>query len=206
MSRSIRGIYSREIVSPLIHMEAERDRQAIQQKRKANRLDDQLIKCKGVIGIDVEHKLVKVQKTDRLGITVYVEKKLQLHQLSAEEAIPPTINGIPTDVVEVVNLWGLWKPLQRSAADVMQSKEKATLQGTDVLVGGLSIRNQYMPGGGTLGIVLSSKGVPTALSCAHVMVYPDKSPRVGQGVIEPEVGKYPDDKIGKKSVTLLHQR
>ena len=145
-------------------MEAGRDRQAIQQKRTTNRLDEQLIKRKGVIGIDVGHKLVKGQKTDRLGITVYVEKKLQQHQLSAEEAIHPTINGIPTDVIEVVNRWGLWKPRIASDAKAPPSKGSATV-GTDPLVGGLSIANQYAPdAGGTLGIILTSKNAPTACS------------------------------------------
>ena len=59
---------------------------------------------------------MKGQKTDTLGITVYVKKTLQLQQLSAEEAIPPTISGIPTDVVECVNLWG---PGKRNAGRQM---------------------------------------------------------------------------------------
>ena len=180
------------------------ERQAILQKRKAHRLDDKLIKCKGVLGIDVEHKREKGQKTDKVGITVYVMKKLPHQKLSAIEAIPPTINGIPTDVVEVVNLWGLWNPSQRSSAQAMQSQQRATLQGTDVLVGGLSIRNEGLAGGGTLGIVLSSKGVPTALSCAHVMVNPNTSPRVGQTVIEPKNGKVPDDKMGAVSLYSIN--
>ena len=182
-------------------MEAGRDRQAIHQKRTTNRLDEQLIKCKGVIGIDVEHKRVNGQKTDTLGVTVYVEKKLPLQQLSADEAIPPTISDIPTDVVECVNLWGLWKPSKQMVADVkaQPSKGSATV-GTDPLVGGLSIANQYDHPGvfGTLGIILTSNYVPTALSCAHVMVDPEHPPRE-QGVTEPP-GNYPANSMGKVSL------
>lgn len=153
------------------------ERHAILQKRKALRLDEQLLRCKGVIGIDVENKRVNGKKTDRLCLKVYVKKKLQLQQLSAEEVIPPTINDIPTDVDECTYLWG---PSKRRAADV-DSLQADTLQGTDILEGGLSIGNQYDPVGyGTLGIVLSWKGAPTAVSCAHVMVDPKQSPEKAQ--------------------------
>ena len=68
--------------------------------------------------------------------------------------------------------------------------------------GGLSISNQYNLGRyGTLGIILTSNGAPTALSCVHVMVYPPPQP--GQGVIEPggpRGGTYPADGIGKVSI------
>ena len=76
------------------------DREAIQAIRKKNHLDDKLLKCKGAVGVDVEHKRVKGQKTDTLGITVYVKEKLDRKELSADEAVPEMIEGIPTDVVE----------------------------------------------------------------------------------------------------------
>lgn len=80
-------------------------KEAIQEIRTTNRLDDKLLKCKGVIGVDVDYKQVKGQKTDTLSITVYVKKKLVKEELSADEAVPEMIHGIPTDVVECPNVW-----------------------------------------------------------------------------------------------------
>ena len=71
-----------------------------------------------------------------------------------------------------------------------------------VLEGGQDISNQYNLGSfGTLGVVLLSKGVPTALSCAHVMV--SAPPSLGQGVIEPSGpngGTWPASSIGTVSL------
>lgn len=179
------------------------ERQEILRKRSELRLDERLKNYKGVVGIDVENKRLNRQKTDTLSIAVYVEKKLQTQQLSDDEAIPEMIEGIPTDVVEVNYLWGPAHISQPRAAYYESSEPKAmvTIQATDELVGGLSICNQYTPDYyGTLGIVLPSKGAPTALSCAHVMVHPP--PATGQGVMEPVLGTYPVDCIG--NVSLYH--
>jgi hypothetical protein len=174
------------------------DREAIQGIRTAKRLDDKLLECKGVVGVDVDYKQVKGQKTDAFSITVYVKKKIAKEELSVDEAVPAEIEGIPTDVVECSNVWPSQESLEmRADAQVTVKQEK-----TAVLEGGLSISNQYNLGSyGTLGIVLYSQNKPTALSCAHVMVSPPPQP--GQGVIEPggpQGGTYPADSIGKVSV------
>lgn len=172
-------------------------KEAIQEIRTTNRLDDKLLKCKGVIGVDVDYKQVKGQKTDTLSITVYVKKKLVKEELSADEAVPEMIHGIPTDVVECPNVWPSQASSEQMAEEVKTEQAK-----TPTLDGGLSISNQYNLGSyGTLGIILMSNGAPTALSCAHVMVYPPPQP--GQGVIEPggpKGGLYPADSIGNVSV------
>lgn len=176
-------------------VQAPMDRQEIQQIRKAQRLDKLLARYKGVVAIAVRNKEVRGQKTDRLCICVFVKNKLQLQQLSAEDVIPPTIACIPTDVIEGTLKWGPGKITPSAAA---QSKTGVTSAMTDVLVGGLSISNQYdLEHFGTLGIVLTSNGVNTALTCAHVAVNPHKQPTIGQEVIEPASGKYPADKMGK---------
>lgn len=76
------------------------DKAVIQEIRTKNRLDDELLKCKGVVGIVVGYKQVKGHETDTVGITVYVEEKLDEKELSTEEAIPKMICGIQTDVIE----------------------------------------------------------------------------------------------------------
>ena len=173
------------------------DREAIQGIRTTKRLDEKLLAYKGVIGVDVDYKRVGGQKTDTFSITVYVKKKISQEELSAEEAVPARIEGIPTDVVECPNVWPSKESAEQRASEVTTKQVK-----TETLEGGLSISNQYDLGGyGTLGIVLMVQKVPTALSCAHVMGYPPLQP--GQGVIEPggpQGGAYPADSIGVTSL------
>ena len=81
------------------------NREDIQKIRVEKDLDSKLLKYKGAIGVDVDYKQVKGQKTDKLGITVYVKKKLPQGELSVEDVIPAEIEGVPTDVVECPNVW-----------------------------------------------------------------------------------------------------
>ena len=141
--------------------------------------DDNLLKCKGAIGVDVDYKYIKSEKTDKLGITVYVKKKLTKEDLTADEAVPTEIEGVPTDVVECLNVW------------------PGTMAGDDPLAGGLSITSVTTGGTGTLGIIIPQGGTPVALSAAHVMV--SSLPGVGQTVIEPSNGNYPQNSIGTVS-------
>lgn len=178
------------------------NREQIQDIRMTNKLDAKLLKYKGVIGVDVDLKQVKGQKTDNYSITVYVKRKIAKDELSAEDAIPSEIEGIVTDIIECPNVWPSSEPAEQSAAEVKSKKPQ-----TGVLSGGLDISNQYNLGGyGTLGIVVLSNKVPTALSCAHVMLSPPPQP--GQGVIEPSGpngGTYPADSIGTVSAASYNQ-
>ena len=153
--------------------------------------DDKLLKCKGAIGVDVDYKRVKGEKKDKLCITVYVNKKFPMEELSADEAVPTEIEGVSTDVVECPNVW----PLPELSQQLQATAAKPT---TDPLVAGLSISNQNMLDSyGTLGIVFPFGGEPKAFSCAHVMV--SSLPGIGQAVIEPAGGRYPQDSIGTVS-------
>ena len=166
------------------------NRQEIQEIRTAINLDAKLLKYSGVIGVDVDYKQVKGQKTDKFGITVYVKKKLAENELSVSDIVPSKIEGIQTDLIECPNVWPSPEYTEQSAAQVQPR--------APVLFGGLSISNQFNPTyQGTLGIVILSNNVPTALSCAHIMLSPPAKP--GQGVMEPsgtQGGTYPKDSIG----------
>ena len=81
------------------------NKEQVQTIRTASRLDDKLLKYEGVIGVDVDYKRVKGQRTDKFSIIVYVKQKLPKEELSADETIPTEIEGIATDVVECSNVW-----------------------------------------------------------------------------------------------------
>jgi hypothetical protein len=64
------------------------------------RIEDELLSRPGVTGVDINEKITDGNPTGELAIVVYVEKKKPKSQLSAGEAIPAKIDGIPTDVKE----------------------------------------------------------------------------------------------------------
>ena len=64
------------------------------------RIEDELLAKPGVVGVDINEKVSDGKPTGELAIVVYVEKKKSRSQLSAGEAIPAKIDGIPTDVKE----------------------------------------------------------------------------------------------------------
>ena len=64
------------------------------------RIEDELLSRPGVTGVDINEKVSNGKPTGELSIVVYVEKKKPKSRLSAGEAIPAEIDGIPTDVKE----------------------------------------------------------------------------------------------------------
>ena len=66
-------------------------------RRIKEEVEGELLKRPGVTGVDVNYKVVGGHKTDRLAIRIYVEKK---RDVPKKEAIPETIGGVVTDVIE----------------------------------------------------------------------------------------------------------
>lgn len=65
------------------------------------RHEKELLAKKNVVGVGIGFKETAGRKTDRMSIVVMVEKKQPVTSLDAEDAIPPEIEGIPTDVKAV---------------------------------------------------------------------------------------------------------
>ena len=172
------------------------NREEIERISNQSHVWKKLLRCKGARLVCVEHKIVNGEKTDKLAISVHVEKKLSKEELSADDLVPEEIEGAPTDVVEQTGWWPSKESYEELAAQVHTKRPQA-----DFLAGGLSISNQHcLKGYGTLGIVVSLNKTPTALSCAHVMVHPPL--QSGQAVVEPGGplgGTFPADSIGTVS-------
>ena len=60
-------------------------------------VEEDLLRRPGVTGVDVGYKVVGGEKTDQLAIRIYVENK---GQFDPGDAIPPSIHGVPTDVLQ----------------------------------------------------------------------------------------------------------
>lgn len=66
-------------------------------ERVKRRVEQELMRRPGVTGVAVGHKESGGRSTGVPAIVVFVEHK---REVPAEEAIPPEIEGVPTDVVE----------------------------------------------------------------------------------------------------------
>jgi phosphoglycerate-specific signal transduction histidine kinase len=58
----------------------------------------ELLKRQGVTGVDIGYKYVNGKKTDEIAIRVLVEEKKK--DISKDEKIPETVDGIKTDVIQ----------------------------------------------------------------------------------------------------------
>jgi len=68
--------------------------------RDLNNLLGRILLLPNVLGVEVAPRQVGGEITDRLALRVTVTKKLPLAQIPADQLIPPSIFGMPTDVVE----------------------------------------------------------------------------------------------------------
>ena len=62
---------------------------------------DKLLQKQNVVGVAVGYKDANGEKTDELAVVVLVAEKKPLAALSAEDIVPPEVDGLRTDVVEV---------------------------------------------------------------------------------------------------------
>lgn len=65
-----------------------------------DRIEGDLLKLPGVTGVDIGEKHVEGRPTGELAIRVLVRSKKAPNTIPATELIPPTIEGVPTDVIE----------------------------------------------------------------------------------------------------------
>lgn len=77
------------------------------QKRAAIRpvkesVEDQLLARAGVTGVDIGEKYSGGKPTGELSIVVYVTEKKKKDDLGSKDVIPKTVNGVKTDVQELV--------------------------------------------------------------------------------------------------------
>jgi hypothetical protein len=62
------------------------------------RVEDELLRRPGVHGVSVARKRVKGVEKDQAAIVVHVSRKRD--DVDPAERIPPSIDGVPTDVIE----------------------------------------------------------------------------------------------------------
>lgn len=145
----------------------------------------QVINFKNVVAVGISEKISQRKRTGKIGITFYVEKKIPLKDLGADEMIPPTVPeslsgkiAIPTDVVEIGKI-GLQVNVTRK--DIQP---------------GFSI-GHVNDGIGTIGAIVTDGTNSYVLSNSHVLAMSGKGKK-GDPIIYPaqgDGGKNPGDLV-----------
>lgn len=119
------------------------------------RYQAELLSKAGVVGVGIGYKNADRGDSDDLSVVAMVEQKKPMVALSAEDKVPPELNGIKTDVVEV----GVIRAQNSSSRDRWRP----------TIPSGVSIAH-YMVTAGTLGtLVYDDAGTAYILSNNHVL-------------------------------------
>ncbi|MCE0486567.1 S1 family peptidase [Ornithinimicrobium sediminis] len=165
------------------------------------RVEDQLIARPGVVGVDIDTKQVGGQDTGELSIVVFVRHKRPAGELPPDQLVPPSIDGVRTDVQELL------VQLQPGLVVPVGVQLRAGVQPRGTIVGGISMGPERSirldppdvpsPGEfhvvGTLGALVRDRatGVTMALTNYHVACV-DSSWSVGDRMVHPSVVDDPE--------------
>ena len=153
-------------------------------------LRDIILNQDNIVGVGISQKISHGKKEDQLALTFYVEKKIPLKDLTADQAIPPTVpealsgkTAIPTDVFVVGRL-------------VPQAGALQPLVTRHPVQPGYSIGHKNITAG-TLGAVVIKGKEIFLLSNSHVLADSGQGKK-GDAILYPgpdDGGKDPDDLV-----------
>jgi hypothetical protein len=181
------------------------------------RVEDELLQRQGVVGVDINEKVVGGRPTGELSVVVYVEEKKPKADLAEDELIPEEIDGIPTDVKEEkIELQGAFQ----AVTDILPQIDATRYR---PLRGGISMgpcRAIYLeppavpaPGNyvttGTLGAIVRDRtsGARMAMTNFHVACV-DDTWSVGDTMAQPsrvDSGSCPADQFGSLQRAVLSE-
>jgi hypothetical protein len=133
-----------------------------------------------VVATGVGYKVTRGSRTDALSVVCSVTRKIALSELAARDRVPPSIDGIPTDVV---------------ATGVIRALQGRTERHRPA-PGGVSIGHRDITAG-TLGCLVKRGGQLLILSNNHVLANSNDAQR-GDAILQPgpvDGGRFPDDHI-----------
>ncbi|MBA2245937.1 MAG: hypothetical protein H0W11_13355 [Gemmatimonadetes bacterium] len=143
-----------------------------------------LLDRRNVVAVGVGRKVVEGRETDQLAIVASVIAKRPREALPASELIPPTVDGVPTDVVCTGPIFAFQNPTGRFRPAP-----------AGVSLGHVSIT------AGTLGCLVRKNGRLYILSNNHVIANSNDA-AIGDPILQPgptDGGRDPADRIGRLS-------
>lgn len=163
-------------------------------------VQNELMSMPQVVGVALGHKMVGGLDTGDRAIVVLVEDKLTAAVLPATEVVPPTVDGIPTDVQAVGKLWAGPQPLATVEAVALTRRMRPVR-------GGISVGHHAI----TAGTIATGcydttawPGMPSKfylLSNNHVLANSNNA-AVGDAILQPgafDGGTAQNDTIGHLS-------
>ena len=178
-------------------------------RKKKQSIEDELLKKANVVAVGIANKKKDGKDTGEPAITAYVEKKIEKSKLGKEDLVPPKLENIHTDVVEIGKI-----VLQPLSIPVPKLEVQADTGMYDPLQGGISIGPCRVIDGkifaGTLGVVVrdNSTQSPMLLSNFHVMCV-DSQWHTGDTMTQPsrlDSGNCPTDIVGTLQNAVLSEK
>ncbi len=140
----------------------------------------QLLKRLNVVATGIGYKQTDGTKTSTLCIVCSVKKKVKAEQLSAQDLVPTSVAGMPTDVVET----GVIRAFQAPTGRFRPAP------------GGVSIGHVAITAG-TLGCWVNKNGRKVILSNNHVLANSNDA-EIGDAILQPgpfDGGSFPQDHL-----------
>jgi hypothetical protein len=150
---------------------------------KENR--SRLHRLANVVATGIGYKVSQGQKISTLSIVCSVAKKLPVSELSTQDLVPKTVNGIPTDVVETGRIRALQSPTDRFRP----------------APGGVSIGHRDITAG-TLGCLVKKNGQIMILSNNHVLANSNDA-QPGDPILQP--GPHDGGTFSNDHIADLHE-
>lgn len=138
----------------------------------------ELLKKKNVVGVGIGEKIVRGERVGERALSVLVEKKEPEYALSIQDQIPPHVENVPTDVVEVGYIQA--PPPDLVIKDTTLDKYRQRHRPASP---GLSI-GHYRITAGTFGCVVHRDGERFILSNNHVLAMSNAG-KIGEPVWQP---------------------
>jgi hypothetical protein len=158
-------------------------------KRGRARSMRRIVKTKNIVAMGISEKITKRKRTGKLALTFYVERKISLKKLRADQAVPSTVpealsgpEAIPTDVIVL----GKLRPEVNAIKNPLQPGNSIGHVDTSA---------------GTLGAVVTKGGAFYILSNSHVLALSGMAKK-GDAIIFPgeaDGGALPDNLVAKLS-------
>ena len=122
-----------------------------------------------VVGVGTGYKVSHGEETDELCIVTMVRQKVPKSGLTAESMVPPEIDGVRTDIIEVGDLWAFQSP---------RSRFRPAPAGVSV--------SHYQSPAGTFGCVVRDRqfGTRLILSNNHVLAKNNEA-KLGDPILQP---------------------
>lgn len=148
-------------------------------------VQDDLMARENVVGVAVGYKEDKTATEGEISVVVLVEQKKPLAALSVNDVIPPTVDGVRTDVYEVGYLRAFATPRDRFRPTIPS---------------GVSI-GHYKITAGTLGTIVTDRitGEKLILSNNHVLANSNDA-QLGDPILQPgptDSGQNPGDVVAR---------